>query len=86
MCIRGSSFLHGELENLHFVVAEKGGLEVVTERGDIGAVEALVEGKDWEKGGIGIGKAGADGVVGVVVAAGELSKGEGAAWGVEVAD
>ena len=55
MCIRGSSIFHGKFKDLHFVVAEEGGLEVVADGVDVGAVDALVEGEEWEKGGIGIG-------------------------------
>jgi len=49
-------------------------------------VDALVEGEDGEKGGIGIREAGADGVVGVGVAFGESLESEGSTGGVEVAD
>ena len=55
MCIRGSSVFHSKLKDLHFVVAEEGGLEVVAEGFDFGAVDALVEGEEWEEGGIGVG-------------------------------
>ena len=85
LCIRGSFVFYRKFKDLHFVVAEEGGLKVVADGVDVGAVDALVEGEDGEKGGIGIREAGTDRVVGVLVAVGESLESKGAAGGIEVA-